>query len=318
MPTPRPPTRLDRDTFLIDIGEGGVWNKTGVYLIQGERTCLIDSGTKAEAPRLVRTLRQMGAFPPDVIVVTHSHHDHAQGIPLLRAKAAREQKRIEVLASREALPLLADPSYQEVLGHAPSASITDVAALDEGDAVDLGSTTLRVWRVPGHTIDQIALLDESSGNLFVGDAIGAQIGASAFIPVFFAPFWDTGAFYDSIDKLRQIDYETLCLAHFGPVRGAEAKTILDRAVAVYEQWWRILAENEDRLDDTDYLLDEILRETQLTLPRIETASPTLDVALGLLIAWNRLRHGRSWSVSKLFLPEYVRALVTGYRSCQGL
>ena len=313
----REPTRLDRSTALIDIGESGIWNKTGVYLIEGDRRCLIDSGTKSAAPRIVRTLKEMGTFPPDIIIITHSHHDHAQGIPILRDEASKEHKSIEVMASREAIPLLADPSYQEVLGPGPYASITDVAPLDEGDSVDLGSTKLRIWNVPGHTKDHIAILDESHGNIFVGDAIGAKFGDNAFIPVFFAPFWDTEAFYASVDKLRQIDYEMLCLAHFGPVRGDEAKTILDKAVATYEQWWRIFEENEDRLDETDYLLDEILERTQLTFPRLETVSPSLRVVMGLMTAWNKLIHGNSWSSSKLLLPEAVESLVKGYRMYKG-
>jgi glyoxylase-like metal-dependent hydrolase (beta-lactamase superfamily II) len=317
MPVTREPVRLDRNTTLIDIGDSGVWNKTGLYLIEADRRCLIDSGAKADAPRIFETLKEMGAFPPDVIIVTHSHYDHAQGIPFLRAEAAKEQKSIDVLASREAIPLLADPSYQEVFGPGPYASITDVTPLDEGDTVDLGSTKLSIYDVPGHVKDHIAILDEGTGNIFVGDSIGAKFGDNAFVPLFFAPFWDSEAFYASVSKLRQIDYETLCLAHFGPVRGDEAKAILDRAIVAYEQWWRVLEENEDRLDETGYLLDEILEKTGLALPPIETVSPVLGFVLGLMTAWNKLIHGKSWSVSKLFLPEVVEWQVEGYRTCKG-
>ena len=49
-------------------------------------------------------------------------------------------------------------------------------------------TTLSIYHVPGHVVDQIAILDERSRNLFCGDAIGAKFGESVFIPVFFAPF----------------------------------------------------------------------------------------------------------------------------------
>ena len=314
MPATRPPIRLDPSTTLIDTGDSGVWNKTGVYLIEADKRCLIDSGTKQDAPRIVRTLKQMDAFPPDIVLLTHSHHDHAQGIPVLREEAAREHKVIEVLASREAISLLADPSYQQVFGPGPYASIADVATLDQGDTVDLGSTTLRIYEVPGHTKDHIAVLDEGTRNIFVGDSIGAKFGDHAFVPVFFAPFWDTEAFYASVDTLRQIDYQTLCLAHFGPVKGEQAKAILDRAVATFEQWWNILAENQDRLDETGYLLDQILQESQLALPPIETVSPFVGLILGLVTAWNKLIHGKSWSVSRLLLPETVGGLVKGYRT----
>ena len=249
--------------------------------------------------------------------LTHSHHDHAQGIPVLREARLKSTK-----TSRYSHPERPFRSWQT---HPISkswgrdyASITDVAPLDEGDAVDLGSTTLRIYSVPGHIKDHIAILDERTGNIFVGDAIGAQFGERASVPVFFAPFWDTEAFYASVDKLRQIDYQTLCLAHFGPVRGAEAKTILDKAIATYAQWWRVLEEHPDRLDDTGYLWNEILAQTQFALPQIETVSPSLRLVLGLVTVWNKLIHGPSWSTSKLFLPDTVESLVKGYRTYKGL
>jgi glyoxylase-like metal-dependent hydrolase (beta-lactamase superfamily II) len=115
MPRIRKPAKIDRDASLIDIGDSGIWNSTGVYLIGGDRTCLIDAGTQVDAARIIQTLRETGAFPPDVILLTHSHYDHAQGVPVMRAEASKEGKSIEVLASREAVPLLREPSYRRCL-----------------------------------------------------------------------------------------------------------------------------------------------------------------------------------------------------------
>ena len=314
MPITRSPIPLDSSTFLIDVGQDGLWNANGVYLIEADRRCLIDGGTQADAPRVVQTLREMGAFPPDVVVLTHSHHDHAQGIPLLREEAARAGKGLEVYASRKALAALAEPPQTGFQGAVPHASIRDVIPLDEGDTLDLGSTRLRVYDVPGHLPDHIAILGERTKNLFVGDAIGGQFGENAFIPFFWAPFWDTDAFYASVDKLRQVDYHTLCLAHFGPVYGDPARTLLDRAVAAFDQWWGILEANQDRLDETGYLVDEILAATGLTAPRLETVSFLRGAGLAAITAWNKLIHGPSWSVGKLFVPGFVRGQVACYRA----
>jgi len=262
-------------------------------------------------------LKDLDAFPPDIIIPTHAHYDHTQGIPVLREAAAQAGKSIEVMASHEAIPLLRDPSYQEGPGYGPFQSITDVTPLDDGSVVDLGGSALTVYSVPGHTKEHIAILDESSGNVFVGDALGAKFGDNAFVLLFIAPFWDAQAFYSSIAKLRRAGYQSLCLGHFGYIYGDEAQGLLDEATSTYETWWRILEENEDLLDVMDSLMDVILSETRLRLPRIRTVSPAFGVVLGLTSAWNRLIHGRNWSISKLLLPGLVELLVSGYRMCKG-
>lgn len=79
----RQPGRISENTTLIDIGMYGVAGAAAVYLIEGDKKCLIDGGTRTEAPQVVETLRELDAFPPDIIIATHAHYDHAQGIPIL-------------------------------------------------------------------------------------------------------------------------------------------------------------------------------------------------------------------------------------------
>ena len=59
-------------------------------------------------------LKSTDVFPPDLIIATHAHYDHAQGIPIFRREASKLGKKIEVMASRHAIPLLADASYKEM------------------------------------------------------------------------------------------------------------------------------------------------------------------------------------------------------------
>ena len=91
-----------------------VTGTTAVYLIKGEKKCLIDGGTRNAASRIIKTLNNLNAFPPDIIILTHSHWDHTQAIPILRKKAAMEQKHIKVMASEAAIPLLEDQSFNKV------------------------------------------------------------------------------------------------------------------------------------------------------------------------------------------------------------
>lgn len=313
----RQPGPINPHTTLIDIGMLGVYGITGVYLIRGKRTCLIDAGTRTEAPRLVKELKAWDAFPPDVVIITHPHYDHAQGLPTLRREAERVNKSIEVLASREALAPLADPNFNRVFKHGPYASISDVKPIGEGDALDLGGVILRFCDVPGHCCGHLAVLDETGRNVFVGDAIGDKLADDLFMPPFMPPAWDAAAFLSSIDKLKRLDYDTLCLAHFGCIGGDEARSILDEAVATYKAWWRVYERNSARLDDTGYLLKAIRKEIQVGAPEIRPTTAGLKLTFGVLSALSTVMGMKTALMDKIGFGETCQQLATGYRMSTG-
>jgi glyoxylase-like metal-dependent hydrolase (beta-lactamase superfamily II) len=312
MPAIRQPGEINGNTTLIDIGMKDVYGFAAVYLVRGARTCLIDGGTHEEAPRLVELLGELGAFPPDRIVVTHPHWDHSQGIPLLRQAAARQGKRIEVLASAAAVPLLADAAFNDVYGGGPYQSIRDVTPLREGDALDLGGVTLRIYDAPGHCRGLIAILDEVNRNLFVGDALGYKLRDDIFLPPFM-PGWEPDAFLASVAKLRGLPYETLCVAHFGCLTGAEARGILDESVETYRVWWRFFGRHADTLDDTDALLRAMREEINPGVFALRPVTTRVRVLLGLVMAAGSLTGRKTAIADKLALGKFVSWLATGYR-----
>jgi len=87
--------RINDNTTMIDMEMFGLKRVGAVYLVQAGLKCLIDSGTKKEAKNIVRTLDSIGAFPPDILVLTHSHWDHTQGTPMLCREAERRGKKIK-------------------------------------------------------------------------------------------------------------------------------------------------------------------------------------------------------------------------------
>jgi glyoxylase-like metal-dependent hydrolase (beta-lactamase superfamily II) len=309
----REPGKINENTTLIDIGMYDAYGVTAVYLIRGGRTCLIDAGTRTTAPRLVKMLRKLDALPPDLIITTHPHSDHTQGIPLLRQEAASLGKQIQVLASDEAIPLLADASFNDVFGVGPSESIQDVAPLREGDTIDLGGITLRVHEVPGHCQGHVAILDEKNRNLFVGDALGYKTSDTIFLPPFMPPTWDPDAFLSSVNRLKQVSHETLCLAHFGFVYGSEAKSILAEAVDTCSTWWQFYERNAGRLSDTDYLLQAMRKEISPGIPVLRPVSFRLRMLLGLTMAAATVAGRKTAVIDKLAFRDTVKDLATGYR-----
>lgn len=310
------PDRINENTTLIDIGMEGIYGLTSVYLIRGARTCLIDAGTRKDAPRLVKQLKGLDAFPPDLVVITHPHWDHAQGIPFLRQEALKQGRKIEVLASGEAVPLLADPSFNDAFDRGPYESIRDVTPVREGDAIDLGGIALRIYDVPGHCRGHIAILDENSRNIFVGDAIGDKLNGTIMFPPFMPPSWDPDAFLSSIHKLKQIPFNTLCLAHFGCVYGIEAKRILDDAVDTCNTWWQWFERNADRLSHTSYLLKAMRRELNIGIPDPRPTTVGRRVLLGLVTAAATALGKKTAILDSLAFREPLEWLATGYRMHQ--
>ncbi len=253
--------KVNDDTTLIDIRMFGVPNITALYLIESEKKCLIDAGTHTEARKILRQLKELNAFPPDMIVLTHSHWDHCQAIPFLSQRAKKEGKEIEIYASVEAIPNLRDQSYNEVFGTGPFNNIeVDIIPLKEGDTVDLDGITLKIFETPGHMTDHIAILDEKNKNLFVGDALGDKVSDIVFVPPFVPPNWDKDKYLNSVDKLKGIDYDTISLSHFGLIHGDEAKSILDESITNLNKWWRLFEENIENLDNIPYMIDKALPE----------------------------------------------------------
>ncbi len=308
---------INDHTSLIDTGYLGVAGASAVYLVKGARKCLIDAGTARDARRVIGKLKQLNSFPPDLVIVTHSHYDHAQGIPALRREASRMGKTVEVLASERAVPLLADQSWNVVYGAARYEGIHDVTPLKEGSVVDLGGVSLRVMEVPGHSVDHIAILDEDAQNVFVGDAIGDKIGDGTFLPPFNPPSWDPEAFGASLKKLRRLNCNGVCFAHFGYVYGDEAGEIFDEAERVCSAWWSLFREHASRLQDTSFIRDAIMRELAPAVPDLEVQSASLKALFALLGAWRRLTGKGDLPVGLLLFSGVIRNLAAGYAIYEG-
>ncbi|MFX1355117.1 MAG: MBL fold metallo-hydrolase [Promethearchaeota archaeon] len=257
----RKPGKINEDTILIDANMMGIPRILSIYLIVSEKTCLIDTGTHIEARKTLRQLKGLNKFPPDIIILTHSHWDHVQGLPFLSQRARKEGKEIQILALDSAIPNLRDQSFNAVFETGPFNNIEDeITSLKEGDVIDLGGINLEIFKAPGHMDDEIAILDQKNKNLFVGDVLGMKVSDNVFVPPFLPPQWDPTAYLKTIDKFKRIDYDTLCLAHFGYFYGDEVKDILDESIQNCNQFWESIEDNIEHIDDVPYLIENVLEK----------------------------------------------------------
>jgi len=104
----------------------------------------------------------------DKIILTHGHLDHVGGTQSLAKKLE-----IPVIGpEKEDLFWLEQlESQSQSFGFPMTISFMPTQWLAENDIVEVGNIRLKVLHVPGHTPGHIALLDEQSHQIIVGDIL---------------------------------------------------------------------------------------------------------------------------------------------------
>jgi glyoxylase-like metal-dependent hydrolase (beta-lactamase superfamily II) len=139
--------------LLIPAGNPSPWtgpDGNNTYLLPGAVPTLIDAGV-GEAAHLGAVARALGESPLTQVLITHSHPDHAGGIPAL-------------------------------LERWPAATIRNVApdSCRDGELVAAGDTVLTALHTPGHAPDHFCFLDHATGEIYCGDL--ARLGGTIVIP----------------------------------------------------------------------------------------------------------------------------------------
>ncbi|WP_339949501.1 hydroxyacylglutathione hydrolase [uncultured Albimonas sp.] len=135
----------------------------------------------------------------DVILVTHHHDDHIQGIPdLVAAYGAK------------------------VIGHAKDAERLPALdqAVSEGETIRLGAESATILDVSGHTIGHIAFCFEGAKVAFTADSLMA-LGCGRVFEGTFAQMWE------SLKKLMALDPQTQVYSghNYGAANGRFAMSI---------------------------------------------------------------------------------------------
>jgi hydroxyacylglutathione hydrolase len=140
---------------LLDVGEG--------------KLALIDAGVDKDGKALMAALTRRGRNPEDVVAVflTHGHPDHVAGVHLL-------PKATTHLIGAEIPYLRGETKYRGPLPNLMGVKDPGFrpAAIADGDRIQVGTRTLEVFAMPGHTIGSAAYLVD--GVLFLGDAANLE------------------------------------------------------------------------------------------------------------------------------------------------
>ena len=153
--------KLRDNLYLLDERR----ESTGYLLIGEEKACVIDTmNGYCNLYEVVRTLTDK----PLVVINTHGHPDHIYG-NVYFDKAYMNLKDLEL--SKE---FTEDPEFVKKCRE-NNLTMPEFTDIKEGDVVDLGGVTLKIYDIPGHTPGGILLLCPEEKILFTGDSINHHL-----------------------------------------------------------------------------------------------------------------------------------------------
>jgi glyoxylase-like metal-dependent hydrolase (beta-lactamase superfamily II) len=267
------------DYQTIDTRMHGREGITGAFILRGEKTALIETGPKSSLDHVLAGLDEAGVDTLDWIVVTHIHLDHAGAAGSLAARFPEATVAVHEVGARH----LVDPSklwssasriygdeMDRLWGGIDPIDPDRIRELHDDDKIDLGGRTLRAIETLGHAGHHHSYLDDETGVMFTGDAMGVRLQDVAVArPATPPPEFNLELAIASIERIRGVQPTSLVLTHFGGLHeGSKPMNVneaADAAVEALRAWesWVLSARSETR--DLDEVTDRVRAEARTAL-----------------------------------------------------
>jgi glyoxylase-like metal-dependent hydrolase (beta-lactamase superfamily II) len=226
------------------------------YLVQGERTLLVDTGVAVTPETVILPyLDSIGLRPADLdfVLNTHADVDHFGGNAAIRARAPRAvfcahsadvpwiEDRERILRERYGWYATHDVDYspeeKDWLREAMGPNVPLDMRLSGNETFRLGpELAVQVLHLPGHSPGHVGLWDPASGTAIITDAaLGRGLYDMAGNVISPPPYFDVMAYEGSVRLLRSLSPQRLLTAHYEVMEGEDAVRFLDESATFIER-----------------------------------------------------------------------------------
>lgn len=214
------------NTYCI---KGGT--NTGIIKLDNSSILIVDPGLGGMRSRKIMELLKDNNMDIKYIINTHEHEDHYEGCSQMK----QFNNNIQVLASMEAKISIDNPYKfaDYILGGKSnkflSPKLTEEknnlikvdTIIDEGEIV-LNNRKFEIIKLRGHSEGSIGILTEDRV-FFVGDLF---IGNNIFSKFDLLLIYDVKSYFESINKIRNIDFDYMVLGHGKEIYSKEESEFL--------------------------------------------------------------------------------------------
>lgn len=235
--------------------------KIGVYLLDRENVCLIDSGNDKDAGKKVKRILDQNGWHLTAIVNTHSNADHIGGNRYLQSQTGCKIYSGGIEAAFTRFPVL-EPAF--LYGGYPFKDLRHKFLMaQESDVIDFSEDgfpkDLEVIPLPGHFFDMMGFRTPDNV-VFLADCISSRATLEKYAVSF---LYDVEAYLETLDKVEQMEAAMFVPAH------AEASTDIKELIRynrekVYEVSGRILSICREPIG-FERILQDVFKEYGLTM-----------------------------------------------------
>ena len=261
---------------IIDTKMHGREGVTACFLVQGEQTAIVETGPKSCLEHVLEGLEEAGIEDLDWIVVTHIHLDHAGAAGTL----AERFPNATVAVHHVGAPHLVDPSklwssasriygddMDKLWGGIDPIDEGRIRVLSDGDVIDLGGRKLTAVDTPGHAGHHHSYLDDATGFLFSGDALGIRLPQAGLIrPATPPPEFNLDKAVESIRRIAALEPSALWFTHFGPhdtgERVASVAETCEAAIESLRRWEEWVKRAREETRDLDEVAKRVEAEAR--------------------------------------------------------